>query len=62
MEFKSRTALAQHFKQLLDEGWITSEWIIKHTDTNTIGNRMFKINFDNVKKPITSLTDSEGKN
>ena len=49
MEFKSRTALAQHFKQLEKLGYVTSHWILTKKDSETVTkSKMFKINFDNV--------------
>ncbi len=54
MEFKSRSELVLHFKQLEAEGWVKSEWILKPYEEEgkpmTRGTKMFKINFDNVKK------------
>lgn len=57
MEFKSRTALAQHFKELEKEGWVTSEWIEKDHPTQLewrIKSRVFKINFSNIPTKETS--------
>ena len=55
MEFKSRTALAQHFIQLEKDGYIKSQWIIKQViddgNPRTKGTRVFTLNFDK----ITSL-------
>ncbi len=54
MEFKSKSELARHFKQLEAEGWVTSDWLIKeYMDGDkpmTRKTKVFKINFDNVKK------------
>lgn len=52
MNFKSRTALAEHFKQLEKEGWITSSWlstfITENDEPKTRLQKVFKINFANV--------------
>ena len=49
MEFKSKTELAEHFRMLEKEKWVTSEWIVKHNGDITIGNKMFKINFNRTR-------------
>lgn len=52
LNFKSKTALAQHFKQLEKDGWISSEWKLTYYKKDgkdmTKGIRMFKINFNNI--------------
>ena len=59
MEFNSKTDLALFFGQLEKDGWIETEWTVKpHMMTlkdgtkaeGTRATRLFKINFNNVKK------------
>ena len=49
MNFKSKTALAQHIKELEKSGYLISSWLIEQIEKDgkpyTRGTRMFKINF-----------------
>ena len=52
MKFKSKTALAQHIKELEESGYLESKWILKHYEKDgkpmTKGTKMFKINFNSI--------------
>ncbi len=50
MNFKSRTALAEHFKELEEDGWVTKDWLFEDIDGKTHGVKVFKINFERVGK------------
>jgi len=50
MKFKSKTALAEHIKELERDGYLISEWITKTDGLDTIAYKAFKINYDAVKK------------
>jgi hypothetical protein len=58
MEFNSKTDLALFFSQLEKDGWIETEWTVKPITMmkdgkeieGTRATRVFKINFNNVKK------------
>lgn len=53
MEFKSRTDLANFFREMEDEGWITSEWKLDPAMISgvkgTRATRVYSINFMRVK-------------
>jgi len=59
MEFTTKTDLALFFSQLEKDGWIETEWTVKpqmmtlkdgSKVEGTRATRLFKINFNNVKK------------
>jgi hypothetical protein len=58
MEFKSRTALTQHIKELEKSGYLTSSWQIEHIQKDgkpfTKGTRIFKVNFQNITTKETN--------
>ena len=62
MKFKSRTALAEHFKELEKNGYVISSVIsepfFKNGKNGWKHIRVFKINFDNVKRPIKEQSRS----
>lgn len=51
MKFKSRTALAEHIKELEQSGYLIPQWNLEHLPNNrTKGTRVYRINFDQVTK------------
>ena len=51
MKFKSKTALIEHIKELVKDGYLTEHWhFFDIDDKHTNGEKLFKINFDAVKK------------
>jgi hypothetical protein len=51
MEFKSKTALAEHIKELVDAGYLEEEWHIhSRFDSHQKAIKFYKVNFNAVKK------------
>jgi len=52
MEFKSKTALLEHVKELEDLGYLESEWIIRSIGKKSRATKYYKINFDKFKSKV----------
>jgi len=50
MKFKSKTALIEHIKELVKDGYLVEHWKFDHDDKHTYAEKLFKINVDAVKK------------
>ncbi len=55
MEFKSKTALHEHFHQLEELGYVTSEWILRSVGKKTKATRYYKINFNKFKQKVNAV-------
>ena len=57
MKFKSKTALAEHIKELVKSGYLLPEWKIEYIGTDadpmTHATKLFKVNFNKIKSPIS---------
>ncbi len=50
MEFKSKTELALHMKDLVDSGYLTEEWDPKQKDDFTVVRKIYFVNYKAVRK------------
>ncbi len=49
MEFKSKTALIEHLKELVKDGYLEEHWEITKIPGGTKGYKYYTINFKGVK-------------
>ena len=52
MEFKSKTTLLEHVKELEDLGYLESEWIIRSVGKKSRATKYYKINFDKFRLKV----------
>jgi len=50
MKFKSKTALTEHIKELVGNGYLVEHWHFDHDEKHTYAEKLFKVNYDAVKK------------
>ncbi len=50
MDFNSKTALAEHIRRLVKDGYLNEHWDIQHIQGGTKRIKYYTINFDTVEK------------
>lgn len=55
-KFRSRTALAEHIKMLVKEGYLVPSWHNEIRERNIVKIKLFKVNFKAVKNNVNKRT------